>query len=138
MKKKMTREQNIITMAHRLGIEGLHAGSKSTTKLLQAIKRVQAAATQTAHYELLAKKREEWKKLSDEEREKIQNEKREDRRLSRQMKKSEKNTEKKTAKKATPQTPEFLKKRTQKKNVRTLADIRKKRSPTDEAKDLTA
>lgn len=127
MKKQLTTEQNIITMAQRLGIVGIHAGSKSTTKLLQSIKRVQAAATQTSHYELLVKKREEWKKLSAEEKEKIQNEKREARRQSRQMKKSEKNTGKKTAKKTVKTTPEFIAKRTQKKNVRTLADVRKAR-----------
>ena len=126
MKKQLTTEQNIITMAQRLGIVGIHAGSKSTTKLLQSIKRVQAAATQTSHYELLAKKREEWKKLSAEEKEKIQNEKREARRQSRQMKKSEKNIGKKTAKKLVKTTPEFLEKRIQKK-VRTLADVRKGR-----------
>ena len=127
MKKQLTTEQNIITMAQRLGIVGIHAGSKSTTKLLQSIKRVQAAATQTSHYELLAKKREEWKKLSAEEKEKIQNEKREARRQSRQMKKSEKNTGKKTVKKTVKTTLEFIAKRTQKKNVRTLADVRKAR-----------
>ena len=131
MKKQLTTEQNIITMAQRLGIVGIHAGSKSTTKLLQSIKRVQAAATQTSHYELLAKKREEWKKLSAEEKEKIQNEKREARRQSRQMKKSEKNVGEKTAKKAKvdlKKTVDFLVKRTQKKkNVRTLADVRKAR-----------
>ena len=127
MSKKKSREQNIIIMAQSLGIAGIHAGSKSTTKLLQSIKRVQAAATQTSHYELLAKKREEWKKLSAEEKEKIQNEKREARRQSRQMKKSEKNTGKKTVKKTIKTTPEFIAKRTQKKNVRTLADVRKAR-----------
>ena len=131
MKKQLTTEQNIITMAQRLGIVGIHAGSKSTTKLLQSIKRVQAEATQTSHYELLAKKREEWKKLSAEEKEKIQNEKREARRQSRQMKKSEKNAGEKTAKKAKvdlKKTVDFLVKRTQKKkNVRTLADVRKTR-----------
>ena len=126
MSKKKSREQNIIIMAQSLGIAGIHAGSKSTTKLLNQIQRVQAAATQTAHYELLAKKREEWKKLSAEEKEKFLADKMEERRKSRQMKKSDKPAEKKYAKKVVKTVPKYIAKRS-KKNVRTLKDVLSKR-----------
>ena len=126
MSKKKSREQNIIIMAQSLGIAGIHAGSKSTTKLLNQIQRVQTAATQTAHYELLAKKREEWKKLSAEEKEKFLADKKEERRKSRQMKKSDKPAEKKPVKKVVKNVPKYIAKRS-KKNVRTLKDVLSKR-----------
>ena len=126
MSKKKTREQNIIIMAQSLRIAGIHAGSKSTTKLLNQIQRVQAAATQTTHYELLAKKREEWNKLSAEEKEKFLADKKEERRKSRQMKKSDKPAEKKPMKKVVKNIPKYIAKRS-KKNVRTLKDVLSKR-----------
>lgn len=43
-KKKLTRQQNIIAMAQKLGVAGKHAGSKPIKRLLNGIRSVQESA----------------------------------------------------------------------------------------------
>ena len=44
MKKKLTRQQNIIAMAQKLGVAGKHAGSKPVSRLLNSIRSYQRAS----------------------------------------------------------------------------------------------